>query len=160
MFLKSITAAALLGVVALPAAAQNYMPNTAQAIYDVARGFGPAQLEPPDGEGRPVVTGSIEGTNYGILIYGCEGNVGCESVQFFASFEPTAQSDLAWLNAWNADKRYAAAYVEDDGDIILHFNANIDFGVSNDNFVDTFDIWSLLLGQFTDRLYGGGGDGK
>lgn len=135
------------------------MPNTAEAILSVARGFGSAQMEDPDGEGRPFISGMVNGTRYGILIYGCEGTEGCDSVQFFASFG-TPQNDLEFLNQWNLDKRFASAYREPDGDVVIHYSANVDFGVTLQNFEDTFDIWQLTLGQFTDRLASAGAESQ
>lgn len=167
---QALCLAAAAALFASPVAAQQYMQNTPEAMLAVASIFGTAQIEPPDSGGRPIITGRIDGTNYGLLIYGCEGTVGCDSVQFFATFESQVNS-LEFLNEWNEDQRFATAYRDSRGDVVIHYNANIDFGVSPTNFEDTFDIWRLTLGNFVERLndrgecFGnacgsGGGSGK
>lgn len=159
-----LAAAALLA--ASSAQAQGLMPNTPTAVLSIAQQVGTAVMESPDSDGRPVINGVIDGVNYGILFYGCENAMNCASLQFFARFDPPADP-LRFINTWNYDKRFAAAYQRDDGAIILNFNVNIDFGVSQANAEDSFDIWSILLGQFDNRINGrpddagsGGGGGK
>lgn len=156
--LAGIQAAALAVTVILmtatgPLAAQSYMANSADEVTQVARLFGSAELDLSGSDGRPMVRGQINGTRYGILMYGCEGTFGCDSVQFFASFG-TPNNGLDFLNQWNADKRFASAYRNNTGDVILQYNANLDLGISRANFEDTMDIWRLTLGQFVDRLNG------
>ncbi|MGI3184951.1 YbjN domain-containing protein [Nioella aestuarii] len=133
---------------AAPAAAQ-MMGNTPQDIMSVAQGFGPAQMETSN-SGQPMMTGTIEGNNYGILMYGCEDGA-CDSLQFFASFT-TERNGLTLLNQWNEDQRFGAAYVSRSGSVILHWSVNIDFGVSRQNFADSFDIWRLTLAEFSSHL--------
>lgn len=133
---------------AAPAHAQ-MLGNTPQDIMSVAQGFGPAQLETSN-NGQPMMTGSIDGDNYGILMYGCEDGV-CDSLQFFASFT-TERNGLTLLNQWNEDQRFGAAYVSRSGNVILHWSVNIDFGVSRQNFADSFDIWRLTLAEFNSHL--------
>lgn len=135
------------------AQAQSVLPNTPQAVIGVAQQFGTAYFEPPDSEGRPAIAGTIDGLNYGVLFYGCEGNVGCDSLQFYASFTGYENS-LEFINSWNYDKRFASAYRRPDGSVVLSYDVNIDFGVTATNVEDTFDIWSILMGQFMDRING------
>ncbi len=140
------------------AQAQSFMPNTPEAVLSVAQQFGSAYVDATDNEGRPMIGGTIDGVNYGILFYGCEGTVGCDSLQFYATFEPPPDA-LQFVNTWNYDKRFASAYQRDDGTVVLNYSVNIDYGVSQANAEDSFDIWSLLLGQFTNRINGLPDDG-
>ncbi|RMA42170.1 YbjN domain-containing protein [Rhodophyticola porphyridii] len=123
------------------------------AILEVARGFGAAQMEAADRAGRPLVTGMLNGTRYGVLMYGCDEGDGCDSVQFFATFSESG-STLEFLNQWNADKRFGSAYLQEDGDVILHYSTSIRYGVNQRNFEDTFDVWQVTLNQFVNRLSG------
>ncbi len=148
--MKHALAAACLALAASPAAAQ-MLDNSPEGIMNVARGFGTAQLETSSG-GQPMVTGMIDGTRYGVLMYGCDGGRGCESLQFFASFT-TERSGLTVLNQWNEDQRFGAAYVGSSGSVVLHWSTNIDYGVNRRNFEDSFDIWRLSLDGFTDHIF-------
>ncbi len=134
---------------AAPASAQ-MLGNTPQDIVAVAQTLGPARLE-TTGSGQPLMQGTLDGTTYGILMYGCEDGA-CDSLQFFATFT-SERNGLTLMNRWNQDQRFGAAYVADDGRIILHWNVNIDHGVTRQNFADSFDIWRLTLGEFTNRIY-------
>ncbi len=146
-------ALALSLILLAPAAhAQEMLSTTPQAVLSVAQGFGSAQMDAPDHNGRPIISGMVDGTRYGILFYGCENGADCDSIQFFASFT-SPNNALDFLNEWNADQRFGSAYREDDGDVILHYSANLDFGVSRRNMEDTFDIWQLTLTDFADRMF-------
>ena len=57
------------------------------------------------------------------------------------------------MNQWNEDQRFGAAYVAGDGQVILHWSVNIDGGITRANFEDSFDIWRLTLGEFSDHIY-------
>jgi hypothetical protein len=133
---------------AAPAHAQ-MLGNTPQDIVSVAQSFGSAQMEASN-NGQPMMTGTIEGNNYGILMYGCEDGA-CDSLQFFATFT-TQRNGLTLLNQWNEDQRFGAAYVARSGSVILHWSVNIDFGISRQNFADSFDIWRLTLAEFNNHL--------
>lgn len=139
-----LSAAAALALTS-PVAAQT-MTNQPSEILSVARGFGAAALQQSSG-GQPLLNGTIEGTNYGILMYGCDGPRACESIQFFATFT-TSNRALEHLNAWNEDQRFGAAYVNDSGRVFLHWSANLDFGVTVANLTDSFDIWRLTMAEF------------
>ncbi|MEM9754546.1 MAG: YbjN domain-containing protein [Pseudomonadota bacterium] len=152
-------AAAIGMMAALPVAAQT-LERTPNAVASIGREFGSAfvdQVQPGD---LPSVSGTIDGVNYAILFYGCEaGDVGCDSLQFFASFDAPDNS-LDFVNQWNFDRRFAAVYRRTDGVLVINYNVNIDFGVTQQNFRDTYDIWSILLTEFADRVFGpstGGG---
>ena len=147
--MKVMLATCLAAGIAMPAAAQ-MMGALPQDIVNVARGFGTADLDLSN-PGQPLVTGTIEGTNYGILMYGCEDGP-CDSLQFFATFT-TSRNGLTVLNQWNEDQRFGTAYVTNDGSVILHWSVNIDMGVTRRNFEDSFDIWQLSLTAFTDHIY-------
>lgn len=133
---------------ASPAAAQN-LGNFPNDIVSVAQGFGPAQMEPSN-NGQPMMTGTIDGNNYGILMYGCDDGP-CDSLQFFATYT-TPRNDLTLLNQWNEDQRFGAAYRTRSGQVILHWSVNIDFGITRQNFADSMDIWRLTLAEFNSRL--------
>ena len=133
---------------AAPAHAQ-MLGNTPQDIVSVAQSFGSAQMEASN-NGQPMMTGTIEGNNYGILMYGCEDGA-CDSLQFFATFT-TERNGLTLLNQWNEDQRFGAAYVSRSGSVILHWSVNIDFGITRKNFADSFDIWRLTLAEFNNHL--------
>ncbi len=82
--MKLTLAAAAVLALSSPLSAQTLI-NTPEEIMAVARAYGTATLD-TEGRDRPLMTGTMEGTNYGVLMYGCAGNRDCESIQLFATF--------------------------------------------------------------------------
>ncbi len=58
------------------------------------------------------------------------------------------------INAWNRDKRFGKAYLDDDGDPALEMNVNLRYGVSRKNFDDTVDFWRIVLKTFKEEVLG------
>lgn len=155
MFRVLVAAAAVnfVALVALPAMAQGLMPRTPTAVFEAARTFGEIEFTDPDSEGRPVLLGDIDGIYYSMVVFGCDAFDGCESVQFYASFISDDNATLEFANDWNLDKRWVTAFLDTDGDMVITMTANIRYGVTRENFLDTFDVWRSLMLDFNDRIY-------
>lgn len=136
------------------AAAQPMLPRTAQAVYEIARTFGNIEFADPDSDGRPVLVGDIDGVLYSIVLFGCDAPEGCASVQFYASFITDENSRLEFVNDWNRETRWVTAFLENDGDVVIAMTANIRHGITRQNFMDTLDVWSTLMRDFNDHIYG------
>lgn len=117
-----------------------------QAILDVALGLGPAELG-VDNLGDPVVTGQIESIPYTIFFYGCTQGRDCTNLQFTSGWI-TDNFDLNRINAWNREFRFARAWLDDEQDPIVAMDVNLEFGVSRQNFEDTFLVWASILSNF------------
>lgn len=148
-----VAAAAMMLTAPLAADAQAIFPGTPQAVMQVAQSYGPVSLGQPDNEGRPFIEGETDGLLYNVLMYGCDPSQVCEAVQFYATFEPSTETPPNVLSQWNQDRLYGTAYTFDDGTIVVSYVINIDFGVTQTNFADSFDIFSILLSDFADRVY-------
>lgn len=117
-----------------------------EVILEVAKGFGSANLD-KDSSGDPRITGRIEGVKYGITFYGCNSGKECDDVVFVAAWSDTDVS-LNDVNGWNLKKKFGKAYIDKDGDPRLEMAVNLEYGVSKENFEDTFDWWSTALKEF------------
>jgi len=151
---RLILVALIVATFALPASAQQMFPRTPTAVHDAARSFGEIEFAQPDDEGRPVLHGEIDGVYYSIVIFGCDAPDGCESVQFYASFITDENATLEFVNNWNREKRWLTAFLEEDGDVVIAMTTNIRHGVTRQSFMDSFDVWTSLMLQFNDRIYG------
>ncbi len=139
-----------LGVgLALPAAglAQNAADlldgSDPAAILRIAEGYGSAMLD-KDSVGDPMIEGRIDGQSYTVFFYGCEGGVGCSSIQFttyFAGVRP----DAAVVSDWNDENRFGTLYLDGDGDLAIDLDVNLFGGVTRKNLDDTFDWWRVVL---------------
>ena len=57
------------------------------------------------------------------------------------------------INQWNKKKRYAKAYVDDDGDPFLEMDINLDEdGVGGENFQDSLDLWRRMVEDFEEFI--------
>jgi hypothetical protein len=144
-FLVSALAGTPLG--AAPVAAKGLIDGSdPKAILDVATALGPAELG-VDNLGDPLVTGQIENIPYTIFFYGCSGGRGCTNLQFTSGWI-TDNFDLSRINAWNREFRFARAWLDDEQDPIVAMDVNLEFGVSRENFEDTFMVWASILTSF------------
>ncbi|MCK9258460.1 MAG: YbjN domain-containing protein [Azoarcus sp.] len=119
-------------------------------IYEIARGFGSAELD-KDGQGDPRIVGRIDGTKYGIYFYGCRKGRDCDDIQFSAGWSG-AKVSLEEINRWNLQKRYGKAYLDRDGDPRLEMVVNIDYGVSVKNLEDSFNWWMKAMEGFKEEV--------
>ncbi|WP_299925425.1 YbjN domain-containing protein [uncultured Pelagimonas sp.] len=105
-----------------------------------------------DKVGDPLLKGKLDGTNYDIFFYDCTNNANCRTIQFQVGYDMTNGMSLQRANQWNSDMRYATVHLDNEMDPFLQMDLNIDYGVSAENFVDNFKMWSNVLGQFEDFI--------
>ena len=120
------------------------------AIRDIASGFGFAKIKPMDKE--TVIEVRHEGTKYLVLPYGCDAaGKACENLQFFAGWSDF-DIGLEEVNAWNQGYRFAKAYIDNDGDIILEMDISIEYSVGSAYLEDTFETWLNVIELFEDKV--------
>ncbi len=153
-FTSKIAAGALVATarVSVPiASAEELIDGTdPEAIRNLASGYGSATLSKDD-LGDPMIEGRIDGLLYFVLFYGCDNGKSCNAIQFSTAFEG-AEADMEKINAWNRDKRFSAAFLDEEGDVGLEYDVNLAYGVSRSNLDDTFDYWRLVLEEFKSHI--------
>jgi hypothetical protein len=133
---------------ALSAQAQTTIDGSqVEEIINIARGYGSATLE-TQSNGDPKISGKIEGVTYQVFFMNCTENANCEDLNFYAGFLDNKQT-LDAINAWNRDKRFGKAYLDTDLDAVIEFDVNLEHGVSQKNLDAAFELWSLVLDQYT-----------
>lgn len=93
-----------------------------------------------------------------IYFYACN-DVGCQSIQYRALFEKNERFTLAFVNAWNYEKRFAKTYLDSDNDLVLEWDVDLDGGVTVgfvSESVATFQTMLTAFDRFTPRVQGGG----
>jgi Putative bacterial sensory transduction regulator len=105
-----------------------------------------------DGDGDPLINSSTSGYNFGIYFFGCEKNVSCTSIQFFAGFAKTG-ADLAKVNKWNNEKRFGRAALDKDGGPVIRMDVDLDFGgMSAPLFKDHLNFWDAVMSRFAEEM--------
>ncbi|MFW2541315.1 YbjN domain-containing protein [Primorskyibacter sp. 2E107] len=143
-----LTFAALL---AAPAFADVDASNPAR-LYDLLRSEGYAVELGRDSVGDPKISVKYEGTGFQIFFYDCSDNVECRTIQYQTAYDMTDGMAYAQSNEWNATKRYATVYLDDEMDPFLQMDVNVDYGVSEKNFVDNFKMWTRVMKDFEDYI--------
>ena len=110
-----------------------------------------AKLERDD-VGDPVIRSSSGGVDFTIYFYDCTSNKRCQSLHFSAGYDLPDGTTLETLQQWNADKRFASAYLDDESDPFLQMDINTEGGVTRENFESSFDLWQTVKGEFEDFI--------
>ncbi len=122
-----------------------------QSIAAIAREYGTAEVD-KDTVGDPMLSGEMEGLSYLVFFYGCTEGADCQSIQFYTYWTNPGDVEIDTINAWNRDKRFAKAYLDDDGDPVLEMNVNLFAGVTRTNLSDTFEWWLVLMDLFEEYI--------
>lgn len=130
-----------------PALAQDLLDGSdAEAILELARGYGPATLESQE-DGSPLISGKIKNVIYTVFFMNCSDDAACEDLNFYAGFtdiKPTLDA----INAWNREQRFGNAYLDADLDAAIEYDVNLEFGVSRPNLRAAFGVWAVILEQY------------
>ena len=145
------TGAILLVGLALSAWAQAQTIVSAEnpgALISIIQDLGfQAKLETDD-VGDPVILSSSGGVDFRIYFYECKNNKRCKSLHFSVGYDLADGASLDAVQQWNADKRFASAYLDDESDPFLQMDINTDGGVTQQNFENSFHLWQSLKGEF------------
>jgi len=88
-----------------------------------------AKLE-KDNVGDPVIRSSSDGVDFRIYFYECKNNKRCRSLHFSVGYDLANGSSLDAVQQWNADKRFASAYLDDEADPFLQMDINTEGGIT------------------------------
>lgn len=151
--MKSAALVLSLLVAAPPALAENLMANSPEGIARAMQDFGYRAELTTDSQGDPLIKSAAGGANFSVYFYGCTGGRHCQSIQFSAGFDLENGTTLEVVNDWNARKRFAKSYLDDEQDPYLELDVNLSYsGVTEKNFADTLETWEKLLAEFKTHI--------
>ncbi len=121
-----------------------YYRLSAQTIEQVLRRMGLDYESSVDDDGDPKFEFKL--ATYNVVIYtnGCEEK-GCANLRIYASFSLNESPSVETINAWNRTKRYATAYLSEEGKARLDNDLVIKGGV-------TLGAVEDFIVNFRDRL--------
>ncbi|WP_375457850.1 YbjN domain-containing protein [uncultured Enterovirga sp.] len=93
------------------------------------------------------IRSGLSGRRIAIYMYDCKEEA-CGSFQFSAIFVKNPKYTLDFVNAWNKARRYAKAYLDNDGDLNFEWDIDLDGGVTNDFLKTTILSFENYLGTF------------
>jgi hypothetical protein len=151
MKIAQLAGLALALSIAAPAGAQLVTAKDPQSVIRALQAEGYKAKLDKDDEGDPKIISSASGSEFFVNFYGCEKNRNCTSIHFASGYDPDSGKGpaLAAINAWNKDKRYSKAWLDDDGDYWLELDLYTGAaGISTDVFTKHLNIWTTQMGEF------------
>lgn len=113
----------------------------------------PAKLT-EDSMGDPLIEFRINGERYDLFFYDCDNNTDCQAVQFYSGYRVEGSVDLETINSWNEDRRFARAYLTDDGAAarIEMDVATSAHGLHGEDFLELVQLWEESVELFEERI--------
>jgi hypothetical protein len=151
MTMKWMSAALVLGAIATAAPAEAAMvraQDPASVAAAMRAGGFPAEIG-TDSVGDPMITSSVDGTNFRVYFYNCTNNRECATVQFHSSYDFNEAPSFVTMNDFNKDQRFASAYLDKDSDPVVEMDVDLDDGgMSEALFIDNLQFWQSVLDKF------------
>lgn len=149
---RFVIAAAFAALCGAEAAAQTVGASDPEGVAAALRDLGWRASHAVDAEGDPMVESSIEGVDYTIFFYGCEGGRNCTALLFSAGFDLADGATLASMNDWNSGRLVGAAYLDAENDPFLQMFVTTVGGLNHENFGDVVDWWRIGVRDFKQHI--------
>ena len=120
------------------------------AAFMASAGFDPKILK--TGQGQPYVHSKTQGgVSFNIDLYDCTERR-CRALQFVASFDLKDPLPAEKANAWNMNKRYLRLYLNETGDPIFLYDANVAPGGTYEALQDDLDVFVQFLPEALEHI--------
>lgn len=141
-------------IAATPAHAELINATNPATIKAIVKSQGwPATLVSKPGE-DPYLESNRGGLKFLVLFMNCDAGKKCKTLQYYMGFSDAKNVSLDRLNQWNKDKRFARAYLDDEGDPVLEMDVDVDFsGIPRENLGETFNTWASLMDSFREYVF-------
>jgi hypothetical protein len=113
-----------------------------------------------ENEGDTTIEGRVNGTDYQIYFYECDGRefadlaqptsqcLGFEYRAYYTGF----QDDTETINNWNGNNHYGTLWRDEDGDLALQFNTVVEGGITEANIRTGFQWWLAIIQSFDEFM--------
>lgn len=126
---------------------------TREEVADWLRGRGMTANVHNDDRGERIISSNIAGVNFDVYFYACNQDR-CASIQYAAGWTPLAQGTQANINAWNKDKRYVRAYLDNSNNVWGEYDIDVSPGGTWEQMDASMERWKSQIAQF--KSYFGG----
>jgi hypothetical protein len=90
------------------------------------------------------------GYEFHVYFYDCDVIGVCEDVQLRALFVNKRPLALEDINRWNTTRRFAKAYLLQDGDLAIEMDLPAKGGITSGEIRYVLEIWDAMLNHFAD----------
>ena len=144
----------LMLILAAPAAAEMVTARDPAAIAALLKDKG-YRAEIVEGADSTYVRTADSGVPVTIFFMSCEGRTNCSTIQFYTGFTDAKNVPLERINEWNKTRRFARAYIDNEGDPVIEMDVDMDFqGIARENFYGNLDIFLSSIPKFREHLAG------
>lgn len=153
MKLTNTMLAAAIALSPVAVQAQNIVATTAYSAKSFFENEGAEVEATTDNVGDPKLKVNYYGNEFSVYYYGCDNNSDCNAVQFFSGYKTDGSVRLSKINTWNAENRYARAYISDSGAARIEMDIFLGGdGVSADDFASMVSLWARSMSEFEDMI--------
>lgn len=110
-----------------------------------------AEIQTGD-DGDPVILSGAEGSNFRVFFYTCRKGPRCAAIQFMAAFDLEKGMSLGDINAWNRDKRFGRAYLDNEMDPFIEMDVDFEHGATSEAVANAIDTWVAVLPAFREYV--------
>lgn len=135
-----------------PAYANQIGADNPETIAQLAREWATDVKVTKDGVGDPRIEFRDNNLKQEIFFYGCESNKNCTNIQFSVAWYNDGKETYKTMNAWNAEKRFTRAYLDEDNDPVLRMDVDLEYKVSKEHLREQMRLWRSLVDDFEDHL--------
>ena len=151
-FIQVIAAAALAAAPASAFAAE-IVASGPDSVAGFFREEGASVEVTEDNVGDPKLRVEYYGTEFVIYYYGCSDNRDCDSIQFFSGYKTEGAVRVAKINDWNADNRFARAYISESGSARIEHDVYLgQRGMDPDDFASLVSTWPGQVRDFEEYI--------
>lgn len=126
--------------------------NDLQTVVSILQDAGyRARIKISD-DGTRYIDSAANGVSFTISFTDCAQGRACKGIRFFAWWTRPPSMDSVAVNEWNGGYRIARAAIDRDDDLVLDYFMSLVGGVATANFLDSFDWWTVLVGDFRDFM--------
>lgn len=82
----------------------------------------------------------------------CDDSGTCDSLTYSLDFSASPDFTLTIANKWNRDKRYAKAYIDTDGGIVVEYDLAFAGGVTHETVAESARLFDRLVSMFDNMI--------
>lgn len=94
--------------------------------------------------GEPYVLSGVNGSDFTVEFYACEGVKNCASYQFSSWYKAEPLFTPTFANDWNREKRFLKISVGSDGELNEYMDFTAIGKTTYDNFMDSVDWYKTM----------------
>ena len=138
------------GLLAAPAAGAAVRDTIdANEVSAALRGVGATDIETTsDASGDPMVIAHFDDTRFQVIMYGCDDDGRCTSIQFRSGYDLDEGMTLEAVNDWNTAVRYGKVWLDDVDDPFIELDLDLSAGSSDAQVARYMQLWAAMVTEF------------